>query len=256
MQKILAEKLWAVAAPVLVSKKSHVGRPEYDNKKTFFGLLYILENGVKWKCLPPEYGKISTIHGKYKRWVRLGFIKEIFQIARERYLLSTDAFKNWHAVDTSSSKAQFARFSGKSPVDRSKRGIKKNIVVDSRGAPVIATIEPANKHDSKTLPSILRQLSKIRQVDNSILAADSAYDTVKLKKLARQNKIILHASTHRRRNKKNNVPLVRPRGRWIVERTHSWMNNFRSVKTCYSKSKRLFLGFVQLASAIVLIRMT
>ncbi len=254
MDKNLAEKLWIVAAPILKKAKTSRGRPEHDPKRTFLGALYVLENGLKWRCLPKQYGPKSTVHGKFLRWVKTGIINEIFEAARRIYLLKTDAFPNWLATDTSSCKAPYAKFSGKNPTDRAKRGIKKNILVDSRGAVLGIGVAAANQHDSKSFNEILGFAKSIKQSGLLIIAADSAYDSIKLKREAARQEIVLYAATNKRRNK--DCPITRPKGRWIVEAAHSWFNNFRGIKTCYQKTKIVFVGCLQFVAAIHLLQKT
>lgn len=145
-------------------------------------------------------------------------------------------------------------FFWKNPTDRSKRGVKKNMLCDSRGAPLVLTIAPANQHDSKTLLELL-DLAKVFTRDVlAIVAADSAYDSKKLNRSAAGRGFVLHTATNKRRRK--HYEIIKPKGRWIVEVCHSWLNNFRSVKTCYAKTAPSFLGMLLLAATIRLFQMT
>ena len=254
MKVILTEELWIVIKPILQTKINKVGRPEIDIKKSLEGLLYVLENGIKWRCLPSEYGKPSTVHGKYMRWIKKGKIQKIFEIIRKIYLEATNAFENWYASDTSSCKAPYAKYSGKNPTDRAKRGVKKSILVDSLGAPLAVDSFPANQHDSKMLLSLLSDIKPVMKSLIAVVALDSAYDSKELREEAIKSGFILHASTNKRRNK--NCRVIKPVGRWKVEPVHSWLNNFRSIKICYAKSKESFVGFLQIAAAILLFRMS
>ena len=49
--------------------------------------------------------------------------------------------------------------SGRSPVDRGKRGIKRSTAVDASGLPLGAVSAPANRHDSPLLAPTLRAAS-------------------------------------------------------------------------------------------------
>jgi putative transposase len=253
MKGSLAKKLWPVVEPILQSEKKKIGRPGFDVYKTFEGVLFILESGSKWRQLPKEFGKTSTVHGKFMRWVRDGRIQIIFEIIRRNYIDQMSSFKNWYAVDTSYSKAPYALYGGKNPTDRGKRGVKKNLLIDSRGAPLVVSVGPANKHDSQTMMEILRMTKKIKHKGLVIVAVDSAYDSKSLRKEAAKDGFVIHAATNKRRNK--NCPIVKPKGRWRVEATHSWLNNFRAVKTCYAKHRESFLAFLQIAAAVQLFRM-
>ena len=253
MDKNLAEKIWNVVASILQTAKLNRGRPQHSPKKAFFGILFVLENGIKWRCLPRCYGAKSTVHGKYMKWINTGLIQKAFEAMRNLYLANSKAFSNWLATDTSSCKAPYANFSGKNPTDRAKRGVKKNILCDSRGAPLVLTVAPANRHDSKTLLELLDLAKEIKADALVIIAADSAYDSKRLKKSAADRGFVLHAATNKRRQK--NSVIIRPKGRWIVEGCHSWLNNFRSVKTCFAKTAQSFLGFILLAATVRLFQM-
>ncbi len=253
MKKTLAKKFWSVAQPILQTEKKGRGRPEFSPKRAFFGILYVLRNGCRWHSLPREFGKPTTVHGKFMKWTREGLIEKIFKTARHDYLEVSDAFNNWVAIDTSSCKASFARCGGKKPTDRGKRGIKKNITVDSRGAPLAVAIAPANQHDSKTLLNPLRQLRDIFKHGYTIIAADSAYHSKELVKMCAKHGFVVHAATNVRRSK--GLPIVKPKGRYKVEHTHSWLNNFRGIRICYGKLEESILSFLQLAAAVQLFKM-
>ena len=46
-----------------------------------------------------------------------------------------------------------------------------------------------------------------------------------------------------------------PARRWVVERTLSWQNDFRSLRTRWAKKAKNWLTLIQFASALVLWRM-
>ena len=45
------------------------GRPVADKRKTLRGIFWMLDNGAKWKDLPPEFGSKSTVHRWFAKWV-------------------------------------------------------------------------------------------------------------------------------------------------------------------------------------------
>lgn len=42
--------------------------------------------------------------------------------------------------------------------------------------------------------------------------------------------------------------------RWVVERTHSWMNRFRGILTCWCKKPENFLGLLHFACGLIAFR--
>jgi len=50
-----------------------------SNYKFLCALLYIIENGCKWRALPDEYGKWHTVYMRFNRWSKNGTLERIFE---------------------------------------------------------------------------------------------------------------------------------------------------------------------------------
>lgn len=242
--------LWKSIKIVLPVKKNLRGRPEMDAQKALEGIFYILRTGAQWCELPRYFGPPSTVHGKFMKWARMGVFHLILEIARDFYLAHNQE-NIWYAVDANHSKAPLANFSGKSPVDRGKRGVKKTLLVDRKGAPLAIEVGPGNTHDSQFFEAILQKIP-VKKTPQ-ILASDSAYDCKKSKKQAAQKNIAFTPTTNPRRNK--NIRVVYPPHRWIVERTFGWFAWHRGLKTCWTKTKIAYESFLLFAASIQLFRM-
>ena len=57
------------------------GRPVADKRRTLRGIFWMLDNGAKWKDLPPEFGSKSTVHRWFARWVADGVFERLLQSA-------------------------------------------------------------------------------------------------------------------------------------------------------------------------------
>ena len=249
---IIPDILWKEIEELIPKKKSKVGRPEKCAKKALNGILYILKTGAHWHLIPKEFGKPTTLHGKFRKWVKLGVFEKIMEKARAMY--SKDNNNSWYAIDSSSSKAPLARkWSGKNPTDRGKRGVKKSIIVDRKGAPIAISVAPANVHDSKIFNDTFN-LNFCTTTHVKILAADSAYDSKKIKNLCKEKNFILLAAENKRRKNTDKKP-YKPLHRWIVERTFAWLHQYRSIKTCWAKAKSSYLAFCLFAASIQLFKM-
>lgn len=55
------------------------GNVAVDNITFINALLYICENGCKWRRLPKEYGKWHVIYKRFHRWVKDGIIEKLFR---------------------------------------------------------------------------------------------------------------------------------------------------------------------------------
>jgi transposase len=249
--KYISEDLWRKIEQLISHKRSKVGRPEFDNKRAFHGILFVLKTGAHWHELPEKYGCPSTVHGKFMRWCRNGVFAKMLIKCREYYRIRNSK-NNWYAFDTISRKAPLAQFGGKSPVDRAKQGIKYGLLVDRKGAPLFVTVASGNTHDSKLFEPAIRPLRKSKKT--RIIAADSAFDIKHLRSVAKAKNIALIAAPNSRR-KKNVHKFVVPY-RWIVEQTFGILSWSRGIKTCWSKTYEACLGLVQLACSFRLLRMS
>ena len=124
------------------------------------------------------------------------------------------------------------------------------LVVDRKGIPLLLDVAASNTHDSKLLIPLLEHVEPFEKT--MIIAADSAFDDQKLRDFAKTKNIILLASTNPRRNKNRHIE--RPRHRWIVERTFGVFSWFRGIRTCYNKLKESYPSFLQIVSAILLLK--
>lgn len=56
----------------------HRGSLTYDNLEVLNAILYIAENGAKWRRLPKEYGHWHTIYARMRGWARQGVLARVF----------------------------------------------------------------------------------------------------------------------------------------------------------------------------------
>lgn len=202
--------------------------------------------GAQWIKLPYYYGSKSAVHARFMAWVKSGVFAKILQKSIEvatSVLGSPESF----FFDTSSSKAPLAKFSGKNPTDRSKRGIKKGIVIDWNRIILSVAISAANIHDAKLLMPHVPQLKSFTSKP-IVCGADAAFDVKSLRTNLAKNNIVLFAATNVRRSK--NKKKLKPGGRWKVEHVFGIQQWNRGIKLCWTKLKETFLALCQFASAI------
>jgi|ERR1700722_17312538 transposase len=56
----------------------HRGSLTYGNLEVLNAILYIAENGAKWRQLPKEYGHWHTIYARMRGWARQGVLARVF----------------------------------------------------------------------------------------------------------------------------------------------------------------------------------
>jgi len=138
-----------------------------------------------------------------------------------------------------------------------KKGTKRSLLVDGRGAPLSLIVAGANRHDVKllgpTLDAIVVDRPKPTPRKPQNLCVDKGYAGRPAQKEMRDRGYIPHVPMKGSARQK-----FRTQGRarrWVVERTHSWMNNYRKLRVRYEKKLANFEGLLHLAIALICWRM-
>ena len=62
-------------------------KPTVSNYQFLCAMLYMIENGCKWRALPKKYGKWNTIYMRFSRWSQNGTIQKIFEALLEKNII-------------------------------------------------------------------------------------------------------------------------------------------------------------------------
>lgn len=57
----------------------HRGSLTYSNLEVLNAILYIAENGAKWRRLPKEYGHWHTVYARMRGWAKRGVLARVFE---------------------------------------------------------------------------------------------------------------------------------------------------------------------------------
>jgi putative transposase len=145
---------------------------------------------------------------------------------------------------------------GPDPTNRGKLGAKRHILTDAAGIPLAVVISAANAHDKTQLTAVLNATVAPRPSPKKLkqhLCLDKGYDYRDIRRSVQRRGYTGHIP---RRGQPE--PIRRHRNgkarRWVVERTNRWHNLFRRLKIRYEVHAENYLGFVQLACAIICFR--
>lgn len=69
----------------------HRGKIHLSNLEVLNAILYVLENGCKWRSLPKSYGPWHTIYTRMNRWAKSGVLDRAFELLREQNVLDLPA---------------------------------------------------------------------------------------------------------------------------------------------------------------------
>lgn len=65
----------------------HRGNVGQDNLSVLNAILYVLENGCKWRGLPKEFGNWHTIYTRMSRWAKAGVLDRVFRALQQEGFL-------------------------------------------------------------------------------------------------------------------------------------------------------------------------
>jgi putative transposase len=147
---------------------------------------------------------------------------------------------------------------GKNPTDRGKSGTKRSLLTDGGGVPIGLAVAGANRHDCKLVTETLTSLPIARPAPSPEqpqgLCLDKAYDYDEVRAIVQE----FGFTAHIRARGEEARALTQEAGyrarRWVVERTHSWMNRFRRVLIRWDKKGQNYLAFLHLACAYITYR--
>lgn len=259
----IPDDLWSMIAPILGEEKKtgSPGRPATPFRVVFDAIVYVLRTGCQWQALPRhQYAPPSTVHGIYRKWVKAGVFEKAWKTLLQYYDSEIGIDWKWQSLDGAITKAPLGgEETGPSPVDRAKKGTKRSVLTDGRGAPISIVVTAANTHDKKvaieTLDSIVVQRPEkvIYRIHHLCLDAGYDYADIIAGVLARD--YILHGKKRGEASKEVAEGKKNPARRWVVERTHSWMNRFRRLLVRWEKKKENYEAMLHLASVLILYRL-
>jgi len=147
---------------------------------------------------------------------------------------------------------------GANPTDRGKSGVKRSVLTEGHGVPLGLVVAGANRPDMKllapTLYRIVVERPEPRAAQPQGLCLDKGYDYEEV----RATLAVFGFTAHMHARGPEAQALKRQAGfrarRWVVERTHSWMNRFRRIGIRWDKKANNYLAFLHFACALIAFR--
>ena len=134
------------------------------------------------------------------------------------------------------------------------------MLVDARGVPLSLVASGANVHDVKlltvTLDRLVCQRPRPEPGQPQGLCADAGYEGAAARHAIRARHYRPHIRPRRQEADAKRKQPGHPARRWVVERTHSWLNRFRKLLVSFEKTEASFVALLALAAALICWRQT
>ncbi|MGW2562584.1 IS5 family transposase [Streptomyces sp. NPDC001514] len=255
----LLEPLWDQFAALLPARGEFVAdhplgchRRRIADRKVFEHIVLALVHGSGYERISTPGCSDRTIRRRVREWAELGISEKVHALALEAYDRMIGLGLSEISVDGCITKAPSGgEKAGRSPVDRGKQGLKRSVASDACGVPLGIVSDGANRHDSPLLgPTLDAAKAQVGAMPTTVnVNLDRGYDSVKSRALMAELGFTAEIA-------RKGVPAPIQAGkRWVVERTHSWMNDYGKLRRCTEKTGTTVDFYLYLAATLVTLRM-
>jgi putative transposase len=242
----LTEKQWQVMENILDSKKRN---RKHSLREIFNAICYLLKTGCQWRMIPLDFPKWQLVYYYYSQWKNDGTFEEINEILRNKqrkqcgkHLSPSVGLIDSQSVKTTRIGGEARGYDGGKKI----KGRKRHIITDTNGWLLSVVVHAANKHDSQTGFEVIEAL-RYRFGRMQKIYADGGYRGELIDKVKQQLGLNMEI-TLRSDTETGFKPLPK---RWIVERTFSWLENFRRLAKDYEYTVSSSMAMVYLAFTIL-----
>jgi putative transposase len=219
-----------------------------------------LRTGCPWGALDAtKLCPHSTAHDRFQEWVVAGVFLKLWKAGVEQFEELQGIDWSWLSRDGAMTKAPLGgEKTGPDPTDRAKSGVKRSLLTEGHGMPVGWVVAGANRPDMKlvkdTADSVVVKRPRPTKKRPQGLCLDKGYDYVEVRDTLQE----FGSTAHIRARGEEAQALRRQAGcrarRWVVGRTHSWMNRFRRILIRWDKKVENYLALLHFACALIAFR--
>ena len=226
-------------------------RRRIPDRVVFEHVIDALVHGSGYERIATAGCSDRTIRRRLSEWATAGIAQRVHATAVRGFdaIIGLDLADL--AVDGCMTKAPCGgEKAGPSPVDRGKGGLKRSVATEGTGVPVGIVSAGANRHDSPLLaPTLAQVAAQVGPLPANVTAhLDAGYDSAVTRE--RLAAVGLEGEISRK-----GVPApIQVGKRWVVERTHSWMNGYGKLRRCTDRNGAIVDFYLYLAAALVTVR--
>ena len=260
----LSDELWAKMEPLLPkhpnTHRFGGGRPRADDRKCMDALFFVLRTGCQWNALNATgICPSSTAHDRLQEWQEAGVFLKFWKAGLQEYDELKGLDWSWQSMDGAMTKAPLGgEKTGPNPTDRAKDGVKRSLLTEASGVPIGLAVDGANRNDFKMAQATLESIPVTRPEPTPDapqgLCLDKGYDYDEVRDLAKQFGYTAHIRARGEEAQAIKHEAGFKARRWVVERTHSWMNRFRRILTRWEKKAANYLAMLHLVLGIITYR--
>ena len=244
--------------PVMLCRTVLGGRPELHFRRTMVNaVLYLVDNGIKWRAMPADFPPWRTVWGMLARWRRDGVLarvvdglRAVVRRAAGRHAEPSAAIVDAQSVHESAEGVVPAATSGYDS-HKNVNGRKRHVLADTLGLLIGVVVTPASAQDRAGAAMLLKR-ARARGRRLALVWADRAYEGDWRHWAARELGVTVEVVYHNPEHTGHGFQVL-PR-RWVVERTHAWITRRRRCARDYERLPAHHAAMVQWAAILQMTR--
>lgn len=261
----LTDAEWTLAADLFELPSGGRGRPsKYERRAMVDACCYVLRTGCAWTMLPKSFPPWLSVHKSFSRWAERGTFEQLQERLREQWRQRLGRNTQPSAAVIDSQSTRISPQGGSSGYDAGKKvkGRKRHIVVDTLGLLLAVSVTAASVQDRDgALATIASACAKHGSIQK--LYADSAYAGQCAQRIEHDHGIVVEVVRRPAAAGEWDSPqlsmwpaaggFVALPKRWVVERTHAWLERSRRLVMHHDRSTRNATAWAWLAQAHMLL---
>jgi putative transposase len=247
----LSDLQWNLIKPLLPAPKPGGRRREVDIREVVNAVFYVLKSGCAWKDLPHDFPPEGTVRDYFHQWRRGGVWERLQDALRRASRVQENREPDPSAGVLDSQSVKATRTTGTRGYDAGKKinGRKRHLLVDTLGLLVFVVVHVGSIQDRDGAKPVL-QGAATKSTRLAKVWADGAYAGKLIDWTSRECGWELDIV---KRSDQAQGFEVLPR-RWVVERTLSWISNYRRLSKDYEYWESTSETMIQLAMTRVMLQ--
>jgi putative transposase len=247
----LSDQQWNLIKPLLPAPKPGGRRREVDIREVVNAVFYVLKSGCAWKDLPHDFPPEGTVRDYFHQWRRGGVWERLQDALRRASRVQENREPDPSAGVIDSQSVKGTRTTGTRGYDAGKKinGRKRHLLVDTLGLLVFVVVHVGSIQDRDGAKPVL-QGAATKSARLAKVWADGAYAGQLIDWTSRECGWELDIV---KRSDQAQGFEVLPR-RWVVERTLSWISNYRRLSKDYEYWESTSETMIQLAMTRVMLQ--
>ena len=263
----LTDAEWALAEDLFTLPEGSRGRPsKYDRRVMLDACCYVLRSGCSWRMLPKSFPPWTAVHKAFSRWAAAGKFELFHQRLRQQWRerLERSASPSAAIIDSQSTRSSPQGGAVGFDAGKKVKGRKRHLLVDTLGLLLAVSVTAASVQDRDAAGDVVAQGCE-KYTTLETLFADSAYSGRCATDI--ESNHVMRVEIVRRPSRTGAwndaqmtlwplateafAPLPK---RWVVERTHAWVERSRRLVMHHDRSPAISTAWVWLAQARMLSR--